>query len=59
MSKVFEHCGWSMQGHFDPCGQLEMDSRNAAGVSTIQAHTNEEGEQQLGFVLREVGETQS
>ncbi|KAE9043170.1 hypothetical protein PR001_g5906 [Phytophthora rubi] len=47
MSKVFEHCGWNIQGHFDPCGQLEKDSRNAAGVSNIQAHTNEEGEQQL------------
>ncbi|OWY94366.1 hypothetical protein PHMEG_00035927 [Phytophthora megakarya] len=36
MSKVYEHCGWKVQGHFDPNGPLSKESQHTDVVERDQ-----------------------
>ncbi|OWY94901.1 hypothetical protein PHMEG_00035241 [Phytophthora megakarya] len=52
MSKVFEHCGWTVQGYFDPVRQLSKENRVRTAENTEHPETHVFEEDILEFVVR-------
>jgi hypothetical protein len=36
MARVFQHCGWMMEGHFDPSAPLSKEHRTAPDLGDTQ-----------------------
>ncbi|POM64163.1 Hypothetical protein PHPALM_20345 [Phytophthora palmivora] len=48
MSDVYEHCGWKVQGHFDPTGSLSKELRQVVRI-TNSTDIHEDADANLGF----------
>jgi transposase len=51
MSRVFEHCGWMAQGHFNPVGPMSTEKQRVPDIwdTTPELY---DGDDSLGFVSR-------
>ncbi|KAG6944702.1 hypothetical protein JG687_00017710 [Phytophthora cactorum] len=53
MSRVFNHCGWKLQGVFDPTGPMSKETRQTGSRESSRSRTDEECET-LDFMTREL-----
>lgn len=58
MANVFQHCGWTIQGHFDPTGPLSRGNRQELGPSNTEAQDDVRDED-LDFFNRQTHESES
>ncbi|KAE9319421.1 hypothetical protein PR003_g17973 [Phytophthora rubi] len=59
MVKAFDHCGWKIQGHFNPVGQLAKENRAVPDMDDGVQQVDENGDErvneqtdELGFLMR-------
>lgn len=57
MANVFQHCGWAIQGHFDPSRRLTKETRRPPYVVIEGESQSSDGEENLGFFVRQMHET--
>ncbi|EEY61435.1 uncharacterized protein PITG_01736 [Phytophthora infestans T30-4] len=41
LSKVFQHCGWNIQGYFDPVGPLSIEKRTQPELNTMTTRNDD------------------
>ncbi|KAG6942210.1 hypothetical protein JG687_00019193 [Phytophthora cactorum] len=58
LANVFQHCGWTVQGHFDPSGPLSREDRQDARLKTLAAQ-GIDSNNHLDFFTRQTHESES
>ncbi|KAK1932476.1 hypothetical protein P3T76_012060 [Phytophthora citrophthora] len=53
IARVFEHCGWKFQGHFDPTGPMLNEKRRVPDINYVTVQLTED-EEDLRFTQRRV-----
>ncbi|KAJ8524495.1 hypothetical protein ON010_g16623 [Phytophthora cinnamomi] len=53
ITRVFEHCGWKLQGHFDPADPMSKEQRRVPDIR-CDALQIDEDEADLGFTQRPI-----
>eukprot|EP00644_Phytophthora_capsici_P000914 jgi/Phyca11/108987/e_gw1.16.119.1 len=57
MSNVFQHCGWAVQGHFDPTGPLSRENQQDARQEGLEVQGIDSNH--LDFLTRQTHEFES